>query len=91
MKFRSSQIVVAVLAALLVAAPMVSSLYHHHASSTDNNCPVCHFNHQPMDQPVASGRLPSFDVIHERPIPVEAQVVAARTAPPVPSRAPPVA
>lgn len=91
MKFRGPQLVIVVVVAMLVAAPLVASLYHHHAGSSDTNCPVCHFNHQPMDRPVASGRLPSFDVIQERPFPVEAQVVAARTAPPLPSRAPPVA
>lgn len=79
------------LAALLVGAPLVASLYHHHARSSDNNCPVCHFNHQPMDRPVAGERLPSLDVIHDRTVPVESRAVAAHSVSPLPSRAPPAA
>jgi hypothetical protein len=91
LKGRSTRIVVLVLVALLVAAPLAATLYHHHASSSDSNCPVCHFNHQPMDRPVAGQRLPSFDVLRDQPAPVESRVVAAQSTPPIPSRAPPAA
>ena len=91
MRIRASKFVVAVLALLLVAAPLAASLWHHHAGSSDNNCPVCHFNHQPMDRPVAGQRMPTLDVVHDTPAPVETRVVAAQSTPPLPSRAPPAA
>ena len=75
--------------AMLVAAPLVGSLNHHHAASSDTNCPVCHFNHQPMDRSEAGQRPPSFDVIHDRTMPVESRVVDSQAGPPLPSRAPP--
>lgn len=91
MKYRTTRIVVAVLVALLVAAPLISSVCHRHANSSDNNCPVCHFNHQPMDRPLEAQRMPVMDVVHDSPAPVETRVVAAQAAPPLPSRAPPSA
>ena len=91
MRFRTTQFVVAMLVALLVAAPLIASLCHHHASSADNNCPLCHFNHQPMDRPLEGERMPTLDVVHDSPAPVEIRVVVAQAAPPLPSRAPPSA
>ena len=91
MRSRSSHLIVLMLVAVLVAAPMIASMFHHHASSSDSNCPVCHFNHQPMDQPLAGQRMPTIDVIHDSPAPVETLVVATQSTPPLPSRAPPSA
>jgi len=89
MKFRATQLVVALLVALLVAAPLVTGLWHRHASSSDNNCPVCHFNHQAMDRPLDGQRMPTLDVVRDTPAPAETRVAAAQAAPPLPSRAPP--
>jgi len=91
MKLRGSKLFVVMLAVMLMAAPLVAGFFHHHASSSDNNCPVCHFSHQPMDRPMAEHRLPSFEVVHEVPVPVETRAIAAQAVPPLPSRAPPAA
>jgi hypothetical protein len=91
MRARSLKIVLVTLAVLLVAAPLLAGLFHHHASSSDSNCPVCHFNHQAMDRPLAEHRLPSFEVVREEPAPVDTFVPAVQAAAPLPSRAPPSA
>jgi hypothetical protein len=82
---------VAVLVALLVAAPLLASLYHRHTNSTDTNCPVCHFNHQPMDRPLDGQRMATLDVVRNSPAPVETCIAASQAAAPLPSRAPPSA
>jgi hypothetical protein len=91
MRLRHSQLIVALLVALLVAAPLVANLCHHHANCSDINCPICHFNHQPMDRPVDGQRIATIDVIRDGPPLLETRAVAAQTAPPLPSRAPPSA
>jgi hypothetical protein len=91
MSVRRSQLVVAGLVALLVAAPLVANLCHHHAGSSDTNCPICHFNHQPMDRPVAGQRMPTIDVIRDGPALMEMRVLAAQALAPLASRAPPSA
>jgi hypothetical protein len=81
--------------ALLVAAPLIASQCQFqcrcHANSANNNCPVCHFNHQPMDRPPDGQRMATLDVIRECPAPMETPIVAAQAAPHLPSRAPPSA
>ncbi|HMD32634.1 MAG TPA: hypothetical protein VKG84_12050 [Candidatus Acidoferrales bacterium] len=91
MTFRGSKLVILLLVVTVAAAPLLASLCHHHASSSDNNCPVCHFNHQPMDRPLAEHRLPSFEALREDPAPVETRLIAAQSIRPLPSRAPPSA
>jgi hypothetical protein len=82
---------VAVLVALLVAAPLLASLYHRHTNSADTNCPVCHFNHQPMDRPLEGQRMATMDIVRNSPAPVGTRIAAAQAAAPLPSRAPPSA
>src|SRR5262249_14642062 len=91
MRLRGSKSVLVLLAVLLIGAPLVAGLLHHHANSSDNNCPVCHFNHQPMDRPLAEHRLPSFEAVSEEPASADACVPAAQASAPLPSRAPPTA
>jgi hypothetical protein len=91
MKFRASKLVLAVLAALLVTAPLAASLWHHHAGSSDTNCPVCHFNHQPMDRPAEGLRISSSELVTYRSAPSEPRFISNRDIRPLPSRAPPTA
>jgi len=95
MRFRYSAIVAVVVVALLVAAPLVASRCqfqcHCRANSSDNNCPACHFNHQPMDRPLEGQRMPTLALVQDSPAPAEALPVAAQAARPLPSRAPPSA
>jgi len=95
MRIRRSQWVVAVLVALLLTAPLIASRCqfqcHCRASSTDNNCPVCHFNHQPMDRPLDGQRMPTLDAVRDSPAPMETRIAASQASAPLPSRAPPSA
>jgi hypothetical protein len=91
MSIRASKLVLAVLALLLVTAPLAASLLHHHAGSSDTNCPVCHFNHQPMDRPADSLRISSSELVTYRSAPSEARFIGNRDILPLPSRAPPAA
>jgi len=91
MKLRALRVALAMLVALLVAAPLAASLWHHHAGSSDTNCPVCHFNHQPMDRPAEGLWCSSIQVITYRSTPSKAQFIASSDILPLPSRAPPVA
>jgi len=91
MKIRASKLVLAVLALLLVAAPLATSMWHHHAGSSDTNCPVCHFNHQPMDRPTDGLRISPTELVTFRSAPSEERFISNRDILPLPSRAPPTA
>jgi hypothetical protein len=76
---------------LLVFATTLSNVWHHHDSNSENACPICHLNHQPIERPLAGHRLPVL-------VPVSAHADAFRPsiAPTsdfrrVPARAPPSA
>jgi hypothetical protein len=89
MKLRASKFVVVMLVAVLVTAPLAASIWHHHTGSSDANCPVCHFNHQPMDRPAESPRFCSILAVTYSSRPAEARYIANRDIRPLPSRAPP--
>lgn len=89
MKLRASKFVVVMLVAVLVAAPLAASIWHHHSGTSDANCPVCHFNHQPMDRPAENLRFCSIEVVTYRSAPTEARFITNRDIRPLPSRAPP--
>jgi hypothetical protein len=79
------------LAALLIVTTTFGAAWHHHASNSEQNCPICHFNHQPLEKPLAGIRLPVL-------APVGVSATIARPTNPlepsihrVPARAPPSA
>jgi len=89
MKSRAPKLALAILMALLVIAPLAASLLHHHAGSSDTNCPVCHFNQQPMDRPAEALRVSSIEQVTYRTTPSEARIITNCEILPLPSRAPP--
>jgi len=46
------------LAGLLILTTTFGVVWHHHASNTEQNCPICHFNHQPLENSLAGCGLP---------------------------------
>ncbi|MFZ0637932.1 MAG: hypothetical protein WA755_12235 [Candidatus Acidiferrales bacterium] len=46
------------LSALLVVTTTLGQVWHNHDSSSEQTCPICHINHQPIEKPLASTRLP---------------------------------
>jgi len=79
------------LLSLLMLATAMGGVFHHHASSSDTNCSICHFNHQPMDGPLASHREPSLNLIALRPDSPEPRLAPNPKPPRLPARAPPAA
>jgi len=77
------------LLALLVLAITMGGLRHNHASSSDANCPTCHFNHQPMERPLASHYEPPLAPVGSKPEPQEPEFTPSPEAPRLPARAPP--
>ncbi len=87
----SAKFVVVLLVALLVEAPLMASVCQLCCGPSDNNCPVCHFIQQPMDQPLADIRLPSLEAVRETEAPQKITAPVVRDAPTLASRAPPSA
>ena len=91
MRIWTSKLVVAMLVMVLVTAPLAAGIWHHHTGSSDVNCPVCHFNHQPMDRPAVGLRFCSMVVVTYRSAPAETRLITTGNILPLPSRAPPAA
>jgi hypothetical protein len=79
------------LTALLIVTTTFGAAWHSHDSNSDQNCPICHFNHQPLEKPLAGIRLPvlapvgTSATIAQPTNPVEPSIHR------VPARAPPSA
>lgn len=89
MNFNRRMAVAVTLVTLLLIAPVAAILWHHHTGSSDAACSICHFIHQPMDRPMASHRLPSFELVNFCPPPPEPAFVSSPEFRRLPSRAPP--
>lgn len=79
------------LLALFVLAATLGGIWHHHAGASDTNCSICHFNHQPMERPLASHREPALATVGRCPDPKEPGFLANPETPRLPARAPPSA
>jgi hypothetical protein len=78
-----------ILGLLFMAATFGGALHHHQSSASENACPICHLSHQPIDRPLASGRLPAL-----QPVRANREVASYEFTPDpmfrrVPARAPP--
>lgn len=78
-----------VLAILLVFATTAGMVWHHHANSNDTNCPICHLNHQPFEQPLAANRVAALEPLGPHAYPQESEYSPAPVIRRVPARAPP--
>lgn len=79
------------LVALLLVATTAGAAWHHHANSTETNCPICHLNHQPFDQPLAVDRSSALAPLGPQADPQEPEFPPAPLIRRVPARAPPAA
>lgn len=89
----SIRVLVAVVAivALLVLTAAMTGVGCHHSDDCQTSCPICHLNHQPIEKPLTSNRLPVLAPVAPS---VEVQVVdlaSSPVSPRVPCRAPPLA
>jgi hypothetical protein len=81
-----------VLLALLLIATTLGDVWHHHSNSTsEDNCPICHLNHQPMERPLASHRSPTLIPTGPGPETFDYESAPNPTVVRVPARAPPTA
>ncbi|MFY9751654.1 MAG: hypothetical protein WBS18_12935 [Candidatus Acidiferrales bacterium] len=78
------------LVALLLLTVVFGGLWHHHSTSSEATCSICHFVHQPMDQPLAGVRAPALAPLGVRIEPGEIVVAPLIEARRVPARAPPI-
>jgi len=79
------------LVALLVIATTLGSVFHYHANSSENSCPICHLNHQPVVVALANDRTPVLAPIGSGPEPTDDGIVPSLVTSRVPARAPPAA
>jgi hypothetical protein len=79
------------LIALLMIATTLGSVFHYHANSSENNCPICHLNHQPVVVALANDRAPALAPVGSGPEPKDNGIVPNRVTSRVPARAPPAA
>lgn len=77
------------LVALLVVATTAGMVWHHHANSNDTNCPICHLNHQPLEQPLAKNCVPAIEPLGLQADPQEPDFSPGPVIRRVPARAPP--
>ncbi len=80
-----------VLVVLLVAATTLGMAWHHHANSSESSCPICHLNHQPIEQPLESNQAPVLAPLGAQDEPQEPEFVVSPETSRVPARAPPSA
>jgi hypothetical protein len=79
-----------VLVALLAMAT-AGSIWHHHANSTETNCPICHLNHQPFEQPLADNSTTVLAPLGPQAEPQEPAFAPAPVFRRIAARAPPAA
>jgi hypothetical protein len=79
------------LLSLLMLATALGGVWHYHAGSSDTNCSICHFNHQPMERPLASHREPALGIVGLQQDSPEPRLVPNPEPSRLPARAPPSA
>ena len=80
------------LALLVLVTTTVGGVLHHHQSSTSENaCPICHLNHQPIEGPLASDRGPILAPLGIRPEAKDYEFSEGLVIRRIPARAPPAA
>jgi hypothetical protein len=83
-------VAVAILA--LVFATTVGAVWHTHKHISEANCPLCHLNHQPIDNALSfDPELPQFALLGRQPQAREPVFAQSAVIPRVPARAPPAA
>ncbi|HEY4742707.1 MAG TPA: hypothetical protein VIH76_19080 [Candidatus Acidoferrales bacterium] len=90
-KYTRYLIVPLALAALLVITTTLGNVWHHHDSNSETTCPICHFNHQPIEKPLAGNRLPVLMPISSNPDVSHPSLELAPDPHCIPARAPPSA
>ena len=81
----------ALLALLFVTATLGGVLHQHQNSASENTCPICHLNHQPIERPLASDHAAVLAPVGARPEPEDYEFAPSPLARQVPARAPPAA
>ena len=74
---------------LFMTATFGGALHHHQNSTSENTCPICHLNHQPIERPLASNRLPALAPAGPTPEPFNYEFAPDPMTRRVPARAPP--
>jgi hypothetical protein len=81
----------AILALLVVTATFGGALHHHQNPTSENTCQICHLNHQPIERPLASDRVPALTPVGAQPEPEDYEFSPRLFDRRLPARAPPVA
>jgi hypothetical protein len=85
---RWALVAVAILA--VVFATTVGAVWHTHKDISEASCPICHLNHQPIDNALSvEPELPEFAPVGNQPQAREPALVESAVIPRVPARAPP--
>jgi hypothetical protein len=82
-------VALALLALLLVTATLGGVLHHHQNPSSENTCQICHLNHQPVERPLASDRVPVLAPVGQQPEPEDYEFSPGPLIRRLPARAPP--
>jgi hypothetical protein len=90
-RVRPILVALTLLGLLLMTATLGGVLHHHQNSTSENTCPICHLNHQPIDRPLVSDRLPALQPVGSNPEPFDYEFAPAPRTRRVPARAPPFA
>lgn len=74
---------------LFMTATLGGVLHYHQNSTSENTCPICHLNHQPIERPLVSHRLPALQPAGPNPEPFNYEFAPDPMTRRVPARAPP--
>jgi hypothetical protein len=77
------------LAGLLFLTTTFGAAWHHHDTNSERACPICHFNHQPIEKPLASYRLPVLAPVRTSAVVLQPTSQIEPALRRVPARAPP--
>lgn len=86
---RYALVALALFGLLLLTATLGGALHHHQSSTSENSCPICHLNHQPIERSVARDRLPALLPTGPGPEPLDSELAPTPLTQRVPARAPP--
>jgi hypothetical protein len=90
-KYTRYLVVPLALVALLVITTTLGNVWHHHDSNSETTCPICHFNHQPIEKPLAGNRLPVLMPVSSSPDVFQPSLEPTPDSHRIPARAPPSA
>ena len=77
------------LAGLLFLTTTFGAAWHHHDANSERACPICHFNHQPIEKPLAVYRLPVLAPVRTSAVVLQPTSQIEPALGRVPARAPP--